>query len=166
MEQAQSIIAQAITSIFKGGDVVAAKTSFTNQLQSLGGNTAKAGAVADCLGSLASVLVQNPTEAQKATISAKIASLSVEGISFVKSQPGLENLDTDSDIRNDTQFSMFMTSYSEFTTAINSQKANSSGSNEYFTSVQNSYASFFVLLIQTSKAVQAKKAAASGWYYR
>jgi hypothetical protein len=85
-----------------------------------------------------------------------------EGVSFVKTQPGLENIDTDPDLLNDPAFASFLSDYSQLKSEVNSQQLNSSGSYEYFMNISDEYASFVVLMAQTSKAVQAKKAAKNG----
>jgi hypothetical protein len=51
-----------------------------------------------------------------------------------------------------------MKSYSEFKLEIKTQQLNSSESYEYFMKSTEKYSSFFVLVAQTSKEVQAKKA--------
>lgn len=125
---------------------------------SLGGNSERVGDVIGLMGSLASVLAQNPSEPQQKLISEKVNALLNEGINFVKSQPGLENVENDPDILNDPQFKPFLNYYNELVVETDYMQNNPRESFDYFSKISEKYANFFSLLVQTSKKVQAKKA--------
>lgn len=148
---------KTFTEILKKSDIAAAKIDFKDQLQILGGNAAKCNEFVGSLGNVASVLVQNPTIAEQANISEQIVKLFVEITSFVKSQLGFKNIDTDKIFIENPKFTTFSTSYKQLKTEINVVKLNSSGSYEYFMNSVDELASFFVLMVQTSKEASRKK---------
>jgi hypothetical protein len=147
-----------VSGVLKGSNVTAAKSEFTNQIQAIGGNSELAAATIGNFAELVSVLVQNPSDAQKTVISTKLATFLTEGIKFLKSQPGLENVTTDPDIINDPQFASFLNSYNQFIKILQDLQVNPAGSYDYFSNIADAYAGFAVLMVQTSKTVQAKKA--------
>lgn len=161
IDEVQGAVERTFLDIFSGGDINAAKVAFSNQFKSLGGNIARADVFLDAMGSVASLLAPNPTDIQKVEIKAKIANLLAEGIKFVKSQQGLENVDMDPDIINDSQFTTFLANYDRLKKETDTISLNPEGSYDYFMNVADDYSSFLVSMVQTSKDVQAKKAAAS-----
>jgi hypothetical protein len=156
---AQVALEKTFSSIFTGGDISAAKIAYTNQITILGGNTAKANAVVETLGAIASVFSSNPNETQKTLISAKVAAFYKEGVALVLSQPGLENIDTDPVILNDPKFSSFADFFNQLKNDSDFVRLNPERSYDYYSNITDEYADFLVQMVQISKEVVARKAA-------
>jgi hypothetical protein len=90
---------------------------FVTNFQAEGGNTASLNSFIDSVGAIGSVLVANPNEAQKAQIAEKVQNFIDTGID-IKSQPGLENFETDPDIINEPKFVLGLEAYNQFKTRI------------------------------------------------
>lgn len=161
IEELQVAVEQTFSNIFSGGDINEAKAAFSEQLQALGGSISRADLLIEAMGAIGSLLVENPTDAQKAEIGVKIAKFSSEGVKFVESQPGLENASVDSDIISDENFTRFSSTYAELKKQADYLSLHPEGSYDYFTIIPEEYAKFVVTMVQASKDVQAKKAAAS-----
>jgi hypothetical protein len=116
----------------------------------------------DSIDALKKVLVQNPTDAQKTQISNQIALFIIEAGNIVKSQPGLENIDTDSDIIGDPKFATFLSLLEQLKNDTTFLRLNPEKSFDYYSNISEAFANFVVLTAQTSKGVLAKKAALSG----
>lgn len=150
-----------INGIFNGGDITPAKAAFSAQIGSLGGKTEGAAEAFGSLGNVAAVVVPNPTEAQKLIISEKIKEYFDKATAFIESQPGLENFNTNMFLLNDPEFAPFVEYYKRLKDEAKYAEMNPATAYDYFTNVACSYGQFVPFMIETSLAVEAKKATAS-----
>lgn len=160
-EQLEAGIKQTFSNIFKGGDIEETKIAFKTQLQALGANKKRSDLLVRSLSALASVIVENPNEAQKTEIHQKLANTLSEALEMVKCQPGLENIDTDQDIRDDLKFAKFMNLYNRLSKEKKLLEQSPERSYDNYSNIADEYAEFTVMMIQTLKEVQAKEAASN-----
>jgi hypothetical protein len=147
----------AFDSILTAGSIETAKTIFTESLTVIGANVASAGALIDALAAIDAVLVVNASESQKTQISETIAVFIGSFVTFVQSQPGLENVATDQVILNDPQFSTFASDFAKLAQQMEEVRARTSTAPEFFPGVTGTLGEFFVRMTTISKLVVERK---------
>jgi hypothetical protein len=155
-----TVVSTLESEAFLGGDLKPFRTLYANTFQALGGNTASLGSYVNCVGAIGSVLVENPNEEQKAQIAEKVQNYINAGIDLIKSQPGLENFETDPDIINEPKFALGWESVNQFKNKLLSLVVNPEKAYDHFRNIEDKYTPIVIsALIQLSKEVQAIKAA-------
>jgi hypothetical protein len=133
---------------------------YASTLQALGGNTARLDNYVDSVGAIGAVLVSNPNEAQKIQIAEKIQNCINAAIDLIKSQPGLENFETDPDLINEPKFALGLEVCYQIKNNLESLVLNPETAYDHFRNIEDKYTPIAIsVVIQLSKEVQAIKAA-------
>lgn len=133
---------------------------FTNELLKLGGNTEKVADMIDSMGAVAAVIRPHPSEALKKIITEKILDYYDKGTAFVESQPGLENFDQNTDLKN-SQFAPFVNIYNRLKSETKAAARNPETAFDYYSQVADDDGKLVILMMETSKQVLAIRATAS-----
>lgn len=129
----------------------AAKSAFTQQMNSSGANSELAGSFIDSVGALGAALSSNTS------VNEGILGLLEKGIAFILSQESLQNLTTDPDIINDSNFKPFVDSFNELKSQIEEFLKNPENAMEYFSGITDEWGEFFAAMVTVSKQVTEKK---------
>jgi hypothetical protein len=132
----------------------------------LGGNASQVNQFVHQCKSLSVVLKPNPTASESLTIIEEINKFILSFETTIKSQIGLESFQTDTDLKNDVEFSEFYKSYASIFLELNGLKDNPSSAFEYFTTkIKTKYARFSLETIKSSKKAAIKKGIISELYF-
>lgn len=158
VSETEAALYQVFSDIFNRGDLETTKIAFKKQLKKLELNTAEADSLLDALSSVANVIVPNPTEEEKHIIEKTVLNFVQTGVSYVRSEPGLETHETDPDLIFDDNFLDFSNFYLKLKYDADYLVLNPEGAYDYFTNILDDYAKFHMVMADASKKAQAKKA--------
>jgi hypothetical protein len=148
---------------FSGGDISVMTAKHSEILESLGGSSQMVAPYFNAISSLLPNLTSTPTDEEKSQIINGVNQVLINGLNLVKSQPGLENVDTDKRLFALPELAEFFRALQNLLVEVEKMRSDPSYAVVYFKNPQlpDYLARFAVLVVEASKVARTLPALTS-----